>query len=125
MADGDQSLRHVTRDVDPSALADLLARPLRATLAYAEAGAVELVPVRARWRDGAYFAGAQRSRLPDLDGREVVLVIDDGPYWFLLRGVSVRGTARRTAAAEVPSLVWYEVEPRRILAWDYGSIREE
>jgi hypothetical protein len=56
-----------------------------------------------------------------------VLVIDDGRYWFQLRGVSVRGIANRidTPAGAAAQLAWYAVETRRVLAWDYGAVREE
>jgi hypothetical protein len=58
----------------------------------------------------------------------VVLVIDAGEYWFELRGLSVRGVATRVDSpgpAETVPLAWYAIEPRRVLAWDYGAIREE
>jgi hypothetical protein len=82
---------------------------------------VAIVPVRAR------FVGDQPLvRLPaggpDLAGREVVVLVDDGPWWFWLRGASFRGVARRDAEAE--GVVWWAVAPRRVLAWDYGTIRE-
>ncbi len=54
------------------------------------------------------------------------MTVDDGPYWFELRGISVRGVARRGEAP--PSrpeagLTWYALEPRRVLAWDYAALR--
>jgi hypothetical protein len=57
-----------------------------------------------------------------------LLVIDDGPYWFELRGVSVRGIASRVDAppgAAAVQLAWYTVGTGRVLAWDYGAVREE
>jgi hypothetical protein len=59
---------------------------------------------------------------PDLAGREVIVLVDDGPWWFRLRGASFRGVARRDSEAE--GVVWWAVAPRRVLAWDYGMIRE-
>jgi hypothetical protein len=56
-----------------------------------------------------------------------VVVIDDGPYFFELCGISVRGVARRidrAEAGEADALAWYVIEPRRILAWDYDAMRE-
>jgi hypothetical protein len=77
-------------------------------------GEPAIIPVRARragdrWR----FAAAA----PALDDREVVLLLDDGDWWFELHGVSVRGVARRDGDG------WYTVGPRRVLTWNYGSLR--
>jgi hypothetical protein len=117
----------VTREVDPAEVQDLLAHPPRATVAFVDAGEVDVVPVRARLIDGAHAFAVQGGAIPDLAGREVVLIRDDGPYWFELRGVSVRGLAHPRAApgtAYGPPLAWYSVEPRRVLAWDYGQLHD-
>jgi hypothetical protein len=123
---GGSQVKRVTRDVELSALRDLLDRPPRATVAFVDGGGVSLLPARARCSVTQHLFGVSLSAVPDLTGREVVLVIDDGPYWFELRGVSVRGIA---AGVALPSgggdLAWYAIEPRRVLAWDYGTIREE
>ena len=116
----------VTRDVDPSAVRDLLDDPPRATVAFLERGAVELLPVRARFSADVHRFGVLAEHAPDLEGRETVLLRDDGAYWFELRGISVRGVARRLGPPDpegAVALVWYAVEPRRILAWDYASVR--
>lgn len=120
--------RRVTRDVAPADLRDLVDRPPRATVAFVEHDAVDLLPARAECSLDDHRFGVTAAAAPDLDGREVVLVLDDGPYWFELRGVSVRGTARRSAADAgrvADGLVWYRIEARRVLAWDYGRLREE
>jgi hypothetical protein len=117
----------VTRDVALAAVRDLLEYPRRATVAFVDGSAVALLPVTARCRADTYLVGISADGSPSLERREVVLVIDDGPYWFELRGISVRGIAERSAPP-VPAaagLVWYAIEPRRVLAWDYGAIREE
>ena len=120
------SPKHVTRDVDPAAVGDLRDRPPRATVAFADGDAVDLLPATARFSSGAYQFAVLANVSPDLSHREVVLVIDDGPYWFELRGISVRGTAEHpVVAAGAGGLVWYAIDARRILAWDYGAIREE
>ena len=116
------AVRRVTRDVEPAAVGDLLAHPPRATLAFTEGDAVEVLPVRAVARDGADTFGVRPEGAPDLAGREVVLVRDDGPYYFQLRGVTVRGIARR--APSEGGLIWYAIEPSRVVAWDYGAMRE-
>jgi hypothetical protein len=119
-------MRSVTRDVEPGDVGDLLADPPRATVAFVEAGDVDLLPARAQLEGGVHLFAVRDDDAPDLNGREVVLVRDDGPYWFELRGISVRGVARDAAAPNAQSqgqLAWYRLEPRRILAWNYGALR--
>lgn len=118
----------VTRDVEPAAVHHLLDSPPRATVAFVDRDAVELVPVRARSRDGIHLFGVAADGTPDLEGREVVLLMDGGAYWFELCGFSVRGVAAHVGspgAEATERLRWYAVAPRRVLAWDYGAIREE
>jgi hypothetical protein len=115
----------VTRDVEPDALHDLLEQPPRATIAFVRDGCPAVLPARASVDGGHRFA-VRKDDAPELDGHEVVLLIDDGPFWFQLRGISVRGIARRAAPpADVPAaqVVWYAIEARRILAWDYAKVR--
>ncbi len=83
----------VTRDVEPEALRGLLDDPPRATVGFVHDGVPDLLPAVVRVGDGHRFA--VDAAAPDLDGCEVVLVVDDGPYWFQLRGISIRGRARR------------------------------
>ena len=111
----------VTRDVALDALGDLLARPRRASVTYLDNEGVAIVPVRARFTDNRPLVGVPVGG-PDFGGREVVVLVDDGPWWFRLRGASFRGIAQRDTEAN--GLVWWAVTPRRILAWDYGTIRE-
>jgi len=103
-----------TRDVTPADVADVVADPRRATVTFVDDGEPAIVPVRAR-REGDRWRFATAA--PTLDDREVVLLLDDGDWWFELRGVSVRGVARRDGDG------WYTVEPGRVLAWSYGSLR--
>ena len=120
--------RQVTRDVEPSHVRTLLDHPPRATVAFADGERIALLPVRACFGAGGQVFGVASDVAPDLEHREVVLLVDDGPYWFELRGVSFRGIARRAdpvMGTEGARLSWYSVEPRRVLAWDYGSIRQE
>lgn len=114
----------ITRDVAPSALRDLATAPPRATVAFVERG-VELLPARARFTDDGHRFAVRSEDAPDLAGREVVVVIDDGPYWFELRGLSVRGVAARIEPEPDADLAWYRVEARRVLAWDYATLREK
>lgn len=120
-------MQGMTRDVDPSTLTDLLERPPRATIAFIDRERADVLPVRARCRAGTYRFGVLPEVATDLNDREVVLVIDDGSYFFELRGISVRGLARRIDRAEpgeTAALAWYLIEPRRILAWNYDAMRE-
>ena len=54
-----------------------------------------------------------------------MLLIDDGWFYFELRGLRVRGALRDNAAPPGldPELRWLELEPSKINAWDYGSMR--
>jgi hypothetical protein len=121
---GASSPKRVIRDVDPAAVGDLRDRPPRASVAFVEGDAVDVLPATARFSLDVYQFAVLADVSPDLTHREVVLVIDDGPYWFELRGISVRGIAERLAAG-AGGLAWYAIDARRILAWDYGAIREE
>jgi hypothetical protein len=107
--------RRVIRDVEPEVLGDLCERPPRASVAFVDGGAVDVLPARARCRVGAYEFAVSAGDPADLAGREVVLVLDDGPYWFQLRGVSVRGVAERLPGTPPDGLSWYAIAPRRIL----------
>jgi len=123
-----RSVAHrVTRDVEPSTLEDLLEHPPRATVAFINRDQAEVVPARAQCRAGTYRFGVLPELTTDLENREVVVVIDDGQYFFELRGISVRGLARRIYRAEPgdeEALAWYVIEPRRILAWNYDAMRD-
>ena len=124
---GDAPGRGVTRDVEPSTLKDLLERPPRATVAFIDNEQADVLPVRLQYRADTYRVGVASKGATDLHDREVVLVIDDGPYFFELRGISVRGKARRIERAgpgERDELTWYVIEPRRVLAWNYDAMRE-
>jgi hypothetical protein len=111
---GVADIPRTTRDVTPADVADVVADPRRASVTFVDGGEPAIVPVRAR-REGDRWRFAAPA--PVLDDREVVLLLDDGDWWFELRGVSVRGVARRDGDG------WYTVEPRRVLAWSYGSLR--
>ena len=120
--------RRVTRDVDPAAVRDLLDQPPRATVAFVDGGGAAVLPALAQVDGDRRLFAVAADAAPALDRREVVLVIDDGPYWFQLRGISVRGIANRIdtpTGAAATQLAWYTVETRRVLAWDYGTVREE
>lgn len=119
----------VTRDVDPSEVADLLERPPRASLTFRRDDAVQIEAVALRMVDGQPCCGLTREASAALVGAdEVVLLADDGWYWFQLRGISLRGRLTpmtRPPAGGSPALRWFRLAPRRTLAWDYGTIHDE
>lgn len=124
---GNAPMPYVTRDVGIADLANLLAHPPRASVAFVHDGAVDVLPVRARCTAETHRFAVASGAAPSLDAREVVLLIEDGSCaWFGLRGVSVRGVAARIeapAAEGSDDVTWYAIEPSRVLAWDYGALR--
>ena len=113
----------ITRDVEASAVADLALSPPRSALAATVDDEILVLPVRVALENPADPASSPRIAQvpegnPDLTGRNVVLIADDGPQWFRLRSLTVRGMAKAMAERT------YRVVPQRIVAWDYGSLRE-
>ncbi len=112
----------ITRDVEAGAVADLALAPPRATLAVTFEDEIVVLPVRVSLDLPADPARSPRivqvpNVSPNLADRNVVVVADDGPQWFRLRSLTVRGTA------EAMGDHTYRVTPERIVAWDYGSLR--
>ena len=113
----------ITRDVTPQEVADLATTPPRTALSAVVADQLVLLPVRAQL-DGVDPAHAPRIVVvppgtPDLGGCDVVLVSDDGPQWFRLRSLTIRGTASAIGDGA------YRITPRRVVAWDYGALRDD
>lgn len=112
----------IIRDVEVSAVADLAFAPPRAALAATVSDEIHLLPIRLKVSATADPASSPwmvqvPDSTPDLDHRNVVLVADDGPQWFRLRSLTVRGTAIATGDRS------YRVTPQRVVAWDYGCLR--
>lgn len=116
----------VTRHVKPEALSDFMERPPRAYLAFNDAGAIAAVAVVVRSSAGRYWIGITPGQ-PQPTGA-VTLLIDDGWYWVELRAIKIRG---RVVAVQSPpagassDLDWLELIPDKVVAWDYGSLRED
>ena len=113
----------ITRDVEASAVADLALTPPRAALAATVDDEILVVPVSVTLEAPADPVASPRivqvpEGNPDLAGRYVVVIADDGPQWFRLRSLNVRGMAKAIGEAT------YLVVPKRIVAWDYGSLRD-
>lgn len=118
--------RRVTQRVSLGDVEDLLTRPARAAIAYTGSDGPECLPVVVS-TDGGMRIGVHPDHYP-ADGLpdRLVLLVDDGGYWFELRAAVWRGAvepdADRTGEAD---LVWLRFEPRRFAAWDYGQLHEE
>lgn len=112
----------ITRDVEASAVADLALTPPRTALAATVNDEIQLLPIGVSVETPADPASSPRlvqvpADTPDLADRDVVVIADDGPQWFRLRSLTVRGTAIATSDRS------YRVVPKRVVAWDYGSLR--
>jgi len=113
----------IARDVEASAVADLALSPPRAALATFDDDEILVLPVSVTLEEPADPATSPRivrvpEDGPELTDRDVVVIADDGPQWFRLRSLTVRGTAKALGQCT------YRVMPKRIVAWDYGSLRE-
>lgn len=120
-------LKQVTRNIDPGSAQDLLERVPRACLSFACSDGPQAQPVAFQWRDGRYLVGIQTGeRYQPGTGQEAVLLIDEGSYYFDLRAIYIRGQTRpiRTPPDARAGCAWFEVVPLKIVAWDYGMLRE-
>lgn len=117
----------ITLNVDVAEALDLLDRVPRACVAFAGEDGPHLEPVEMLYEGDRYLVGMHSStaRHPAVD-EEVVLIVDDGIQFFDLRAVYVRGHARSPAGAEGlgGDGLWFEILPRRVVAWDYARIRQ-
>lgn len=120
----------VTQRVSVADVEDLVSGSARAAIAYAGPDGPECVPVVVR-RDGGIRIGVHPDAVATLGVPErVVLVIDDGAFWFELRAAVWRGTVTSEpmsgrARPDDDGLVWFRLDPRRFVAWDYGQLRED
>ncbi len=120
-------MKQVTRDIDPASARDLLDRVPRACICFASEQGPQAQPIVLVWQDGRYLAGisVEADRPPSF-GQEVVLLIDEGIYYFDLRAIYIRGQVKQASAPrDAPSSrTWFEVVPLKTVAWDYGMFRE-
>lgn len=123
------SHRRATRRVPLDAVRDLLEAPPRASIAFRSADGIESTPVGFRFQAGRYWIGIPRTAMESTPGpgELVTLLIDDGSWFFDLRGLRVRGrTAANTptdGAAASPA--WLELTPEEVVAWDFGTLPGE
>ncbi len=120
-------MKQVTRNIDPESARDLLQRVPRACIAFAHDQEPQSQPAAVIWRDNRYFIGipAGAPYLP-VASQEVVVLVDEGIYYFDLRAVYVRGHIQ---PAQPPTdgpagHTWFELFPDKTVAWDYGTLRE-
>jgi nitroimidazol reductase NimA-like FMN-containing flavoprotein (pyridoxamine 5'-phosphate oxidase superfamily) len=120
-------MKHITRDIDPVDAQDLLERVPRACLSFACDDGPYAQPIAFVWRDERYLVGllATANRQPVSD-QEIVLLIDEGVYFFDLRAIYIRGRVKPIEAPDgAPnSRLWFEVIPLKTVAWDYGTLHE-
>ena len=121
-------MKRVTQRINPEDAGDLLERVPRAHLAFVRGGRLQAAPVIFRFHQSHYWIGLARNMRALQEQSDVALTIDEGCYWFELRAVCVRGVVKSTnqpfngAAA---NLEWFELLPRSVTAWDYGTLHEE
>lgn len=121
-------MKRVTRNVPPTSVHDLLERPARACIAFAGGAGPFDQPVVLMWDGERYIVGVPaEAQLQPAEDQEVVLLVDEGVYFFDLRALYVRGQAHSvpTPANAPAGYVWYEVLPLKTVAWDYGMLRED
>lgn len=119
-------MKQMTRNIDPGDARDLLERAPHACLCFTGKSGPQAQPVRFMWQDGRYLVGVPHAGLRPDPGQEAVLLIDEGIYFFDLRAIYVRGQVEHTPAPaqNQAARVWYEIIPRKTVAWDYGTLRE-
>jgi hypothetical protein len=120
-------MKRITRDIDLMHNRDLLERVPHACLSFAYEHRPQAQPVVLLWQDSRYLVGIPEhaDHRPDAE-QEVVLLVDDGVYFFDLRAIYIRGQAKpiATPRGAPADLTWYEVVPLKTVAWDYGTLRE-
>lgn len=118
------AVKRVTRAVRPEDLRELLEHPPRATLAFVRDAAIQAIPVAFKFDGGRYLVGLPDDVKPP-DGR-VKLLVDDGPWYFDLRGLWARGSLTPCDGPENSGEghAWFELAPEKTAAWHYGSMRE-
>jgi hypothetical protein len=121
-------VKHVTRNIPPSNAHDLFDRPARACLAFTTDAGPCALPVISILHAQRYFVGLPNTApfLPAAQ-QEVVLLLDEGVYFFDLRALYIRGQAHPVGAPESAPVgrQWFEIVPVKRVAWDYGQLRED
>ena len=119
-------MKRITRAARPAAVQDLLDRAPRANMAFNNGGAIEAAPVAFRYSAERYWVALSRGAPGPVAGQLVRLLIDDGGYFFDLRGLWVRGrllAAEKPPEVGSPDVAWFQVVPEKVVTWDYGAMR--
>ncbi len=122
-------MRRITHAVDPEKMRDLLERVPRACIVFLDAGMVDVVPVEFRFQEGRYWigiSGAGSGPAPRPD-ESVKLQIDEGMYYFDMRGIWIGGRtlfSEERQEAGSPDLSWFQLVPEKFVAWDFGAMRD-
>ncbi len=120
-------MKKITRNIDLVDARDLLERIPRACVSFACDHGPQTLPVVFVWHDGHYLIGlpTNAKHLPG-PNQEIVLLIDEGVYFFDLRAIYIRGHAKlaEAPAGAVAGCTWFEVAPLKTVAWDYGTLHE-
>ena len=106
---------------------DLLERVPRACIVFLSAGTVDLVPVEFRLQEGRYWIGLSGDGSAPGPGEPVKLLIDEGMYYFDMRGIWMRGRAsfgEERPETGSPALNWFQLVPEKFIAWDFGTMRK-
>ena len=122
-------MRRITNAVDPEKMRELLERVPRACVAFNNAGMIEVVPVEFRFQAGRYWIGMSGGGSGPSPGSDepVKLLIDEGMYYFDMRGIWIRGRAvfsEERPEGGSPALNWFQLVPEKFVAWDFGAMRE-
>jgi len=120
-------MKQITRNIDFDAAHDLLERVPRACIGFAHESRPHSQPVTVVWREKRYFVGIPESAdCQPNSGQEVVLLVDEGVYFFDLRAIYIRGHLQpaETPMNAASGYLWCELIPIKTVAWDYGTLRE-
>ena len=113
-----------TNRVPLSEAADLLTGTARGSIGFVDGGTPTAVPARVLQTDGRLLVGvAATVDVASLD--ELVAVADAGHWFFDLRAVYARGRPDLSTFAVQDDMVWFELIPERLTAWDYGRLRAD
>ena len=120
-------MRRITHAVDPEQMRDLLERAPRACIVFLSAGTVDLVPVEFRLQEGRHWIGLSGDGSAPGPDEPVKLLVDEGMYYFDMRGIWIRGRAsfsEERPETGSPALTWFQLVPEKFIAWDFGTMRK-
>src|SRR3989304_5547744 len=121
-------MRRITNAVDHERMQELLERAPRACIAFNNAGIIEVVPVEFRLQEGRHWIGMSGGGSGPSPGPDepVKLLIDEGMYYFDMRGIWIRGRAlfsEERPEAGSPAGDRVQLVPDKSVAWDFGAMR--